>query len=126
MVWPIPRFFADWFKLKHVDWGLGLELDKNHVIRFTPDSVRVGDYFLDEVDFSEEDIPIVRMILHENWDSVTMANDICLLELGAEVDTSSGMVDVADIASEEPELGAMCSAADWEGGNGHYLYKVSG
>ena len=70
---------------------------------------------------SEQDIPIVRMILHENWDSVTMANDICLLELGEEVDISSGMV---DITSEEPELGTMCSAADWEGGDGHYLYKV--
>ena len=105
---------------------IGLELDKNYVIRFTLDSVRVGDYILDEVDFSEEDIPIVRMILHENWDSVTMANDICLLELGAEVDTSSGMVDIADIPTKEPELGTTCSAADWEGGDGHYLYKVCG
>ena len=103
---------------------MGLELGKNHVIRFTPDSVRVGDYFVDEVDMSEQDIPIVRMILHENWDSVTMANDICLLELGEEVDTSSGMVDITDIITEEPQLGTMCSAADWEGGDGHYLYKV--
>ena len=103
---------------------MGLELGKNHVIRFTPDSVRVGDYFVDEVDMSEQDIPMVRMILHENWDSVTMANDICLLELWEEVDTDSGLVDVTDIAPEEPELGTRCSAADWEGGDGNSLYKV--
>ena len=55
-----------------------------------------------------------------------MANDICLLELGAEVDTGSGLVDVTDIAPEEPELGTRCSAADWEGGDGNSLYKVYG
>ena len=55
-----------------------------------------------------------------------MANDICLLELGAEVDTDSGLVDVTDIITEEPELGTRCSAADWEGGDGNSLYKVSG
>ena len=62
----------------------------------------------------------------DNDDQVTMANDICLLELGAEVDTDSGLVDVTDIITEEPELGTRCSAADWEGGDGNSLYKVCG
>ena len=43
------------------------------VTRFTPDSVRVGDYHLDEVDWmSEQDIPVKRVILHENWNEVMM------------------------------------------------------
>ena len=48
-------------------------LDNILVTRFTPDSVRVGDYHLDEVDWlSEQDIPVKRMILHENWNEVIM------------------------------------------------------
>ena len=42
------------------------------IVRFTPDSVRVGDYYLDDVDMSEQDIPVKRVILHENWDEVSM------------------------------------------------------
>ena len=55
---------------------------------------------------------------------MTLANDICLLELGAEVDTSSGLVGVTNIIREEPEIGTVCAAADWEGGDGDSLYKV--
>ena len=66
----------------------------------------------------------MRMILHEDWDPITMANDICLLELGAEADTSSGMVNTVDIAAVEADLGTRCKAGDWDGGAGSYLYKV--
>ena len=52
---------------------IGLRLNNILVTRFTPDSVRVGDYHLDEVDWmSEQDIPVKRIILHENWNEVSI------------------------------------------------------
>ena len=52
---------------------MDFRLDNILVSRFTPDSVRVGDYHLDEVDWmSEQDIPVKRIILHENWNEVTI------------------------------------------------------
>ena len=58
----------------------GHRLDNILVTRFTPDSVRVGDYHLDEVDWmSEQDIPVKRMILHENWNEVSIMTMIVMM-----------------------------------------------
>ena len=36
---------------------------------------------LHETDADQENIQVSRIILHEDYDSFTIANDICLLEL---------------------------------------------
>merc|ERR1711909_162702 len=44
-------------------------------------AVRVGNYHTYEEDPDQADIPVKTIILHEDYDSWTVENDICLLEL---------------------------------------------
>ena len=68
--------------------------------------------------------------MHENYDSYTVENDICLLELGEKVTMGEhvGIIALPD-PMEEYEAGTMCTVTGWgalsEGGSlGDTLQKV--
>merc|ERR1719184_189002 len=95
--------------------------------------VRVGSHHLYEEDLGQQDIPVHRVILHENYDSWTINNDICLLELESEADFSSDVIGGIELAEEgaEYEAGTECVVSGWgttsEGGSlATVLMKVYG
>merc|ERR1712095_27618 len=55
--------------------------------------VRVGNHHLYEDDPDQEDIAVAKVMLHEQYDSWTITNDICLLELESSADFSSSVID---------------------------------
>merc|ERR1719233_2710980 len=72
--------------------------------------VRVGSHHLYDVDPDQQDLPVHRVILHENYDSWTITNDICLLELEGEADFSSDVVGGIELAEEGAEYEADFSS----------------
>ena len=94
--------------------------------------MRVGSHHLYEEDPGQQDIPVHRVILHENYDSWTINNDICLLELESKADFSSDVIGGIELAEEgaEYEAGTECVVSGWgttsEGGSlATVLMKVS-
>ena len=78
------------------------------------------------------DIAVSKVILHEDYDSWTIYNDICLLELSGEADFSSSVIGAISLPSDGKEYsaGTMCTVSGWgttsEGGSlGQTLMKVS-
>merc|ERR1719369_1132690 len=57
--------------------------------------VRVGNHHLYSDDPDQKDIAVSRVILHESYDSFTVENDICILDL------------------EESSAGTMCTVSGW-------------
>merc|ERR1711964_963257 len=51
--------------------------------------VRVGNHHLYEDDPDQEDIAVAKVMLHEQYDSWTITNDICLLELESSADSAA-------------------------------------
>merc|ERR1712117_279178 len=49
--------------------------------------VRVGNHHLYQDDPDQEDIAVAKVMLHEQYDSWTITNDICLLELDGMADS---------------------------------------
>ena len=94
--------------------------------------VRVGSHHLYEDDPDQQDLPVARVMLHEQYDSWTISNDICLLELDGEADFDSdviGGINMPDDGAEYPS-GTECVVAGWgttsEGGSlAKVLMKVS-
>ena len=92
--------------------------------------VLVGSHHRTEIDEAQDSIPVNSLILHENYDSYTVENDICLLELGEKVIMGEhvGIIALPD-PMEEYEAGTMCTVTGWgalsEGGSlGDTLQKV--
>ena len=89
--------------------------------------MRVGEYSLLEVDPAQEDIPVQRIMLHEEYDPGTVENDICMLELESEANLASPFIGTLSLPfqGEEYEEGAPCTVIGWgsteEGG---YLSMV--
>merc|ERR1712126_663328 len=54
--------------------------------------VRVGNHHLYEDDPDQMDIAVSKVMLHEQYDSWTIENDICLLELSGQADFSSSAI----------------------------------
>merc|ERR1711992_359576 len=85
--------------------------------------VRVGNHHLYEDDPDQADIAVKTVMLHEQYDSWTITNDICLLELDGMADLSSSVIDTISIPSsgQEYEAGHMCTVSGWgttsEGGS---------
>jgi len=82
--------------------------------------VRVGAH---EISGDGEDIAVARVVNHEDYDSWTITNDICMLHLDGEADFSASNIDAINIPSsgqEYPE-GHMCTVSGWgttsEGGS---------
>ena len=78
------------------------------------------------------DIPVKRVILHEDYDSWTIQNDICLLELDGQADFGSDVIGGITLPDEDQdyEEGTECVVSGWgttaEGGSlGKVLMKVT-
>jgi len=94
--------------------------------------VRVGNHHLYEDDPDQMDIAVSKVMLHEDYDSWTIYNDICLLELSGEADFSSSVIGAISLPSDGKEYsaGTMCTVSGWgttsEGGSlGQTLMKVT-
>merc|ERR1719244_2465419 len=94
--------------------------------------VRVGNHHLYEDDPDQMDIPVKRVILHENYDSWTVQNDICLLELDGQANFGSDVIGGITLPDEDQdyEEGTECVVSGWgttaEGGSlGKVLMKVT-
>merc|ERR1712123_357622 len=72
--------------------------------------VCVGNHHLNEEDPDQADIAVLAVHLHEDYDSWTIYNDICLLDLVSSADLSSDVIDVIALpmAGEEYDIGTMC------------------
>jgi secreted trypsin-like serine protease len=93
--------------------------------------VRVGNHHLYEDDPDQADIAVQTVMLHEDYDSWTINNDICLLKLSGSADLSSSVIGTISLPSqgEEYSAGTMCTVSGWgttsEGGSlGQILQKV--
>ena len=90
----------------------------------------VGSHHRTQTDEDQDSIPVERIILHENYDGYTVANDICLLELTEMVAMGEHVGTIAlPTPMEEYEAGTMCTVTGWgalsEGGSlGDTLQKV--
>ena len=85
--------------------------------------VRVCSHHLYEEDPGQTDIAVAAVHLHENYDSWTIENDICILDLAEDADISSDCIGVVDLPNggQEYPAGTMCTVAGWgttsEGGS---------
>merc|ERR1711931_398312 len=85
--------------------------------------VRVGSHNLYEDDPDQADIAVDTVANHEDYDSWTIENDICMLWLADSADLSSSVIDTISIPSsgQEYEAGTMCTVSGWgttsEGGS---------
>merc|ERR1719397_359752 len=93
--------------------------------------VRVRNHHLYEDDPDQKDIAVSRVVLHESYDSWTVENDICMLELEESADFSSSVIGSISLPSngEEYSAGTMCTVSGGgtttEGGSlGSTLMKV--
>ena len=70
----------------------------------------MGDYYTDRPDEYEEDIAVRKIVVHENFDSWTIQNDICLLTLEKPADTTSQFVSTIALPSDESDYitGDIC------------------
>jgi len=94
--------------------------------------VRVGNHHLYENDPDQADFAVTAIKYHEDYDSWTTSNDVCILEMDGEADLSSEFIDTITLptAGEEYESGTMCTVTGWgtttQGGSlGRILQKVS-
>merc|ERR1712179_397466 len=94
--------------------------------------VTVGEYDRRHDDGSEEDIAVTKVKLHEDYDSWTINNDICILWLEKEADFSDSNIGPITLpeSMEEYEEGTDCIVTGWgttsEGGSlAHILQKVT-
>merc|ERR1719361_2677275 len=65
--------------------------------------VRVGNHHLYEDDPDQKDIAVSRVVLHESYDSWTVENDICMLELEESADFSSSVIGSISLPSNGEE-----------------------
>ena len=84
--------------------------------------VSVGSHNLNSMDADQEDIAVKAVNLHEQYDSWTITNDICLLELQQAATFGEHVGAIALPAQgEEYESGTSCTVTGWgatsEGGN---------
>merc|ERR1719414_203341 len=74
--------------------------------------VRVGNHHLYQDDPDQEDIAVAKVMLHEQYDSWTITNDICLLELESSADFSSSVIDKIMLPSEGGSLAKVLMKVD--------------
>jgi len=77
-------------------------------------AVAVGNHHLKKEDSDQENIAVSEILLHEDYDSWTISNDICLLKLEHEA-TLGDKVKLIDFpeANEEYEEGTLCTVTGW-------------
>jgi len=85
--------------------------------------VRVGNHHLYSDDPDQKDIAVSRVNLHPQYDSWTINNDICILDLEESADLSSSNIGTIGLPydGEEYSAGTMCTVSGWgttsEGGS---------
>jgi len=85
--------------------------------------VRVGNHHLYQDDPDQADIAVAKVMLHEQYDSWTISNDICLLELDGTADFGSSVIGKIGLPydGEEYSAGTTCTVSGWgttsEGGS---------
>merc|ERR1711970_1583246 len=84
--------------------------------------VAVGNHRLSHQDSDQENIKVSEIVLHEDYDSWTTQNDICLLKLEHDATLGDKVNTIAlPEANEEYEEGTMCTVSGWgtttEGGH---------
>merc|ERR1719153_201814 len=94
--------------------------------------VEVGSHHLYSNDPDQASIAVTKVNLHEDYDSWTIYNDICTLDLAEEADFSSDMIGPIDLPAdmEEYDEGTECIVSGWgttsEGGSlAKVLHKVT-
>ena len=95
--------------------------------------MRVGSHNLYSEDPDQADIAVSKVVNHEDYDSWTISNDICMLYLDGSADLDSPVIDIIAIPpSPCPEYppGTMCTVSGWgttsEGGSlASQLMKVT-
>ena len=95
--------------------------------------MRVGSHNLYSEDPDQADIAVSKVINHEDYDSWTITNDICMLQLDGSADLDSPVIDIIALPpSPCPEYppGTMCTVSGWgttsEGGSlARQLMKVT-
>ena len=78
------------------------------------ESVKVGDYNPGEVDEFEKEINIKRVVQHENFTTMGLDYDICLVELQDSIELVPGHVEAVNITEVEADAGVMCTVAGWD------------
>merc|ERR1719309_967238 len=85
--------------------------------------VRVGNHHLYSDDPDQKDIAVARVNNHPNYDSWTINNDICILDLEESADFGSSVIGSISLPydGEEYSSGTMCTVSGWgttsEGGS---------
>ena len=94
--------------------------------------MRVGSHNLYSEDPDQADIAVSKVLNHEEYDSWTISNDICMLHLDGAADLSSSVIDTIAIPSSGQEYpsGHICTVSGWgttsEGGSlARQLMKVT-
>merc|ERR1719500_1476296 len=77
--------------------------------------VRVGNHHLYSDDPDQKDIAVAKVNLHPEYDSWTITNDICILDLEEAADFSSSVIDSISLPydGEEYSAGTMCTVSGW-------------
>merc|ERR1712077_54581 len=77
--------------------------------------VRVGNHHLYQDDPDQADIAVKTVMLHEQYDSWTITNDICLLELDGAADFGSSVIGKIGLPydGEEYSAGTTCTVSGW-------------
>ena len=93
--------------------------------------VAVGSHKLESLDADQENIQVSRVILHEDYDSFNILNDICLLELERAATMGPHVSTIGfPRAGAEYDDGTMCTVTGWGATHGETyadtLQKVSG
>ena len=65
--------------------------------------VRVGQHHLYQWDPSQSDLDVTDIIKHENYSSITLANDICLLHLASEADFGKMQIGSIKLPAKDKE-----------------------
>merc|ERR1712183_931546 len=77
--------------------------------------VRVGNHHLYSDDPDQKDIAVTKVNLHPEYDSWTITNDICILDLEEAAGFSSRVIDSISLPydGEEYSSGTMCTVSGW-------------
>ena len=75
----------------------------------------MGNHHLYSDDPDQKDIAVAKVNLHPQYDSWTITNDICILDLEEAADFSSSMIGPISIPydGEEYSSGTMCTVSGW-------------
>jgi len=77
--------------------------------------VRAGSHHLHEIDPDQVDLNVSAIHIHEEYDSWTIENDICVLDLSEAADVTSDVIGAIElpVTGQEYEPGTICTVSGW-------------